>query len=61
MQYYYNPEKKSTAAHIWTGNDTACKMLSTGGMKPGKKQLLEELNGRKLCQMCQVNFKKIGG
>lgn len=58
MQYYYNPEKKNTAAHIWVGDDTACKMLSTGGMKPGKKQIQDKVDTRQVCAMCEVNYKK---
>lgn len=59
MQYYYNPKKKNTAAHIWVGNDTACRMLSTGGLKPGAKNIQNELDHRRVCQMCQTNAKKI--
>jgi hypothetical protein len=58
MQYLYNHKRPNTAAHIWTGDDTACKMLSTGGMRHGKKELHAELDGRRLCLMCQNNHNK---
>lgn len=59
MQYFYNSKRKKTAAHIWTGEDTACRMLSTGGLKAGAKMLHDRLDDRRVCQMCQVNFKKL--
>lgn len=34
MEYLFRPRtKKKSAAHIWTGGDTACRMWSTGGIK----------------------------
>ena len=57
LQYYFNPKKK-TVAHIWKGEDTVCTMLSTGGMSAGRKQLFDSTLGRKVCLMCQNNFKK---
>ena len=61
MKYFYNPKKKSTAAHIWVNGDTACRMLSTGGMMKGGKKVLDVVDGRKVCHMCQVNhFKGVG-
>jgi len=59
MQYFYNAKKKSTAAHIWTGSDTACTMLSAGGIHPGKKVVHADAGSRKICAMCQINFKKL--
>ena len=57
LQYYFNPKKKKVA-HIWSGEDTVCTMLSTGGMSSGAKQLFESTQGRKICLMCQNNFRK---
>lgn len=56
--YFYNQSKKNTAAHLWKGDDTFCKMLSTGGMSPGKKEIHDQLDGRRICMMCQNNFQK---
>ena len=58
MQYFYNEKKKNTAAHIWTGTDTACKMLSTGGIRLGIKKPHSSPEGRKICAMCQANNSK---
>jgi hypothetical protein len=58
MKYFYNAKRKGTAAHIWTGDDTACKMFSTGGIRRGKKELHDELDHRRVCLMCQNNAKK---
>ena len=59
MQYLYNEKRKKTAAHIWTGEDTACRMFSTGGLKAGKKEIHDDLDHRRVCLMCQNNFRKI--
>jgi hypothetical protein len=58
MQYFFNPKKKNTAAHIWVNGDTACRMLSTGGIKKGKKVLHEDHGDRRVCLMCQNNYAK---
>jgi hypothetical protein len=57
LQYYFNPKKKQVA-HLWSGEDTVCTMLSSGGMSAGAKQLFDSSHGRKICLMCQNNFKK---
>lgn len=59
MKYFYNQKKKSTAAHLWNGNDTYCKMFSTGGLIKGIKKVHDELEDRRVCVMCQNNFKKL--
>lgn len=56
MQYLYNAKRKGTAAHIWVGGDTACKMLSTGGIRLGKKEIHEEVDHRRICTMCSSVF-----
>lgn len=59
MQYFYSVKKKSAAAHIWINGDTACKMLSTGGMKKGKKSLHNHHDNRRVCVMCKNNYAKL--
>lgn len=60
--YFYrvgnkNPQK--VAAHIWLGNDTACRMWSTGGLSPNKTwEKSENTGGRRVCQMCAVRSKR---
>ena len=46
-------KKKKNVAHIWTGNDTACRMYSTGGMSKFKKSVLDTPNGRLICFLCE--------
>lgn len=59
MQYLYDIDKPKRAAHIWTGDDSACRMLSTGGMRIGKKTIHDELGNRSVCVMCSNNWLKI--
>lgn len=59
MKYFYNKKKKTTAAHIWVNNDTACTMLSTGGLRKGAKRIHGDLDGRRVCVMCQNNARKL--
>ena len=58
MEYFYNKKKKSTAAHLWNDGDTFCTLLSTGGMMLGAKKPHKDPDGKRICVMCQVNFKK---
>lgn len=52
MQYLYR-QKGKTAAHVWTGTDTACRMWTTGGMRQTKSYVkVEERGERRLCNMC---------
>lgn len=55
-RYLFNPRKPKGAAHIMRGDDTACRMLSTGGMPPSGVVVYHEddsPNGRRICHMCQ--------
>ena len=52
MRYFYNPRKKATA-HIWMGTDTACRMWSTGGIKNKQMKVLDDRDGRRICQNCE--------
>lgn len=47
------PHKR--AAHLWLGNDTACRMYSTGGMKSKYGYAVVTVSNftGKLCHMCQ--------
>ena len=58
MKFLYNAKKTTSAAHIWTGNDTACRMWSTGGFLMGNKKLHDDAGKRRICMMCQSQFKK---
>lgn len=39
-------------AHVWTGEDTACRMWSTGGLKHSRYDFRDSPCGRKICWMC---------
>lgn len=51
MKYYFF-NKRSAAAHIWTGSDTACRMYSTGGIRQNGK-VHDSHGARRVCNMCQ--------
>lgn len=57
MQYLIKLRKKSKVAHLWTGNDTVCKMASTGGLNTDDFQVIDETNLR-ICKMCVTNDRK---
>ena len=62
-RYIFNERKQRSSAHIWDGQDTACRMWSTGGMsstKPGYVTAFG-LEGRLLCHMCRVVAEKSAG
>ena len=50
-----------SAAHLWRGNDTFCKMHSSGGMNPNKYILHDDPVDRRICTMCCNNYRKIAG
>jgi len=50
---YLVSKKKNSAAHIWTGNDTACRLFSTGGMGKKRKDVSTHTYGKRVCHMCQ--------
>jgi hypothetical protein len=59
MEYFYDPLRKKTAAHIWTGSDTACTMFSTGGLKSKKRTVYPDNGNKRICVMCQNNWLKM--
>lgn len=50
---YLTRKGKSKVVHIWNGKDTNCRMYSTGGMRQEKYHVVTELNGRKICELCE--------
>lgn len=54
------PTKKLGASnHIWLGQDTACKMYSSGTIKKDYYTEADQPISDNLCHMCQVNYSKI--
>lgn len=51
---------KPAIAHIWFGDDTACRMWSTGGIGRNRPfDQIEILGDHPICQMCQTNAAKL--
>ena len=43
---------KKSVVHLWTGEDTICKMYSTGGLKVEDYKVSETPENRNICQNC---------
>lgn len=50
--YLLNPNKHKSAAHLWTGNNTVCKMYGTGGMTKSRQITSLTARGKPICTMC---------
>jgi hypothetical protein len=46
-------------AHIWKGEDTACRMWSAGGLKKELFVMHETTLDKGICVMCLNNNKKV--
>lgn len=55
---YLVRKKKPGVAHIWVGNDTACRMWGTGGIRKEKYQKVADIGALPVCLMCEINHKK---
>jgi hypothetical protein len=42
--------------HIWSGADTLCRMLSTGGLNIFKLSPHSSRDGRKVCELCAAKL-----
>lgn len=52
--YLFRVKGMKVAAHIWLGDDTACRMWSTGGMDKARQwKKSESPEGRRICMMCR--------
>lgn len=56
---YLIRKKKAKVAHYWDGQDTFCRLFSTGGMAQRRYELKKEKEGLTICAMCISNSKKI--
>lgn len=45
-------------SHIWYGDDTACKMWSTGGLNQKKRYSYYTSPPSEICSMCKTNHMK---
>lgn len=48
---YIVRRRKPKVAHIWTGEDTRCRMASTGGLDPANYSVVSD-PGLPVCAMC---------
>ena len=54
---YLVPKRKKGKAHVWTGEDTQCRMASTGGLSMSRYDLAVELpEGVEVCSLCSGNI-----
>lgn len=44
--------RKGSVVHIWDGQDTACRMASTGGLKPERYRWQEHKPDERICSNC---------
>lgn len=49
---------KKARAHIWLGDDTSCRMWSTGGLKQDRFEVQLTKGDKQICSMCHINAKK---
>lgn len=63
MEYLVHPVKRKYRKHLWTGEDTVCRMYSTGGIRSEYIVVSEKIAAdRNLCHMCgAVNQRGIDG
>ena len=53
MKYLVRTRGSRQVAHLWNGDDTLCRMASTGGLSLRKYQVVDsQPPGSKLCHMC---------
>ncbi len=45
---------KGKKSHLWDGNDTLCRMYSTGGLTGRKYRLSDSSGESDICQMCRT-------
>ena len=50
---YLVRKTKTGKAHYWNGQDTACRMWSTGGMNHRRYTTVEDKQHQPICTMCK--------
>ena len=58
-QKYFNPVYSNrqyfigkNMAHVWTGEDTLCKLYSSGALSKSEKIISDTSKGKNICQNC---------
>lgn len=57
-KYLIRDRGRQARAHYWIGNDTVCRMYSTGGMRRQGCSVHDTDCGREICQMCRHLMEK---
>ena len=52
FRYLVRVSKKGPSAHIWDGEDTACRMWKSGGLKARGMRISHHQLGSRLCKLC---------
>jgi hypothetical protein len=52
MKYLIKKTGVKVRAHIWTGEDTVCRMWSTGGLRQQRFEVREDRGDHQICHMC---------
>lgn len=50
---YLARKGKSRIYHLFQSGDTLCRLYSTGGMSKQKYEKLKNVEGKRLCVMCE--------
>jgi hypothetical protein len=51
--YLIRKNQSQKKAHIWTGDDTQCRMWSTGGIRKRRSWIVSETaRGYAICKLC---------
>jgi len=57
MKYLVRKTGSKNKAHYWTGNDTFCRMASTGGIMVSRFGVYDNDCNREICFMCKNRSK----
>lgn len=52
MQFLIRKTGAKAKAHVWKGEDTACRMWSTGGLKKSRFEVRKDRGEHEICHMC---------
>lgn len=63
FMFLSNPFNAKSADHIWVGNDTLCRLYSTGGIRNDAQYQLVKADPKmvRLCTMCYSSFQRRKG
>jgi hypothetical protein len=52
MKFLIRKQGAKVKAHLWTGDDTVCRMWSTGGLKQPRFEVRVDRGDHEICHMC---------